>query len=179
MRVFLTHRGMRPILSERLARSTRLSFLPQTHTKHELLAEYRSSLRIPVYWGQHDRLGHVNNTHFAAWYENARVHYFEEMSLSDAVDAPPNVHGLLVALHINYRRSVVYPDAVEVGVRFEKIGRSSFTMGCCVVSLKDNAVVSDGYAVLVAMDMDRNSKVELPPEFRQAIEAYEGRSIPS
>ena len=57
-----------------------------------LLATYRVVIALPVFWGDQDAFGHVNNNAYFRWFESARIAYSERIGLLDlfrtAADRP-------------------------------------------------------------------------------------------
>ncbi len=46
------------------------------------LAGFPVVLAVPVWWGDQDAFGHVNNTVYLRWFESARIAYSREVGLS-------------------------------------------------------------------------------------------------
>jgi acyl-CoA thioester hydrolase len=79
--------------------------------------------RIPVRWGDMDAMGHVNNTVYFRYMEQARIAWFE--SLVPRADAWGEVSIVIVNASCNFRRPINYPGTVEVKVFAGAPGRSS------------------------------------------------------
>ena len=58
-----------------------------THHAHPRLLVHTSIQ--PIRWGDMDALGHVNNTIFARWFEQARIEYFAASGLRGEEGAGP------------------------------------------------------------------------------------------
>lgn len=141
-----------------------------------LLSEFPVVIDVPVWWGDQDAFGHVNNTIYMRWFESARIAYTGKVGLTGLMAA----HGLgviLAAITCNYRRQITFPDHVHVGARIIRIGRTSLTMEHIVVSTRHQAVAADGSATIVAFNYHTQTSHPVPAEVRRAIEAIEGRAI--
>ena len=90
----------------------------------ELLADYRVVVELPVQWGEQDALGHVNNVVYFRWYETSRIVSAEKVGLMDLHRAE-RIGPILASVANDYRRQLVFPDTVNVGVRVTRIGVAS------------------------------------------------------
>ena len=142
------------------------------------LAESPVVIDVPVWWGDQDAFGHVNNTVYLRWFESARIAYSERSGLAEMYRTR-RVGPILASIACQFRRQVRYPDSVRVGARVERIGRSSLTMTHVAVSRSDGEVVAEGSSVLVVFDYEKNVAFPVPDALRSAIEALEGRPIPA
>lgn len=79
--------------------------------------------RIPVRWGDMDALGHVNNTVYFRYAEQARIEWLESIGITDIVDVEEGV--VIVNTSCTFLKPITYPATVEVCVLIGKPGRSS------------------------------------------------------
>ena len=78
---------------------------------------------IPIRWGDVDAMGHVNNTIYFRYMEQARISWF------DAIQVRPGPRGtgpLIVDASDTFVKALVYPGDVELRMYAGKPGRSSF-----------------------------------------------------
>ena len=79
--------------------------------------------RMPIRWGDMDALGHVNNTVYFRYLEQARVEWLTaagyEMTSGD--EGP-----VIVNAHCTFIRQLKYPGEIEVRTYAGPPGRSSF-----------------------------------------------------
>ena len=68
--------------------------------------------RIAIRWGDMDAMGHVNNTVYFRYMEQARIAWFE--SLVPRSDAWGEISIVIVNASCNFRRPINYPGTVEV-----------------------------------------------------------------
>jgi acyl-CoA thioester hydrolase len=111
--------------------------------------------RVALRWSDLDALGHINNTEFLRYLEQARVEFLAEAA---AAGVPREV-GLLVARHeIDYRVPMPYRrEPVEVPTWIDKIGTTSFTFAYCVEV--DKVVHARARSVIVCTDGDKPTPV--------------------
>ena len=138
-----------------------------------LLAGYSVVIAIPVQWGDQDALAHVNNVVYFRWFESARIAYFRQIGLvreRDGADLGP----ILASTSCDYRRSIVFPDTVHVGVRVTRIGRTSIGLEHRIVSQEQRALAAEGTSTTVFYDYAAGRPHPVPDEVRRAIEAAGG-----
>jgi acyl-CoA thioester hydrolase len=142
------------------------------------LSEYRYALQIPVYWGDQDAFGHVNNTVYFRWMEIARIEYFEWAGLNELMTSE-GAGPILASIKCDFRRQLNYPDTLQVAARVTLIGRSSVKMAHLIYSQQQKAVVAEGDSVIVMFDYKTQRPVRVPDSIRAKLEAVEGRSLTS
>ncbi len=144
--------------------------------KPEALAEFPLVVPIVLQWGDQDAYGHVNNTIYLRWCETSRVEYLRRVALWTDV-APDGIAPILASITCDYRQPLTYPDTVQVGVRVAKIGNTSFRMEHRIWSDRQKAVAAEAHSTIVVLDYSDKKPVRVPEEARQAIGAFEGRTL--
>lgn len=137
---------------------------------------YSVTTVIPVWWGDQDKFGHVNNTVYFRWFESARIEYTTRIGLQDWLERE-QIGPILAAVACNFRKQLTYPDVVHVGTRVSKIGRTSMTIDHSVFSTRLNALAADGSSTVVLFDYKQNRPVPIPESLVETIERLENRSL--
>ncbi len=137
-----------------------------------LLAGYPTIVECPVAWGEMDAFGHVNNTVYFRYFENARIAYFRNLELMEHMHAT-GIGPILAHTQCRFRLPLTHPDAVAVGARVASLGADRFRMAYRVVSRGHRAVAADGDGLLVIFDYRKNMKAPMPEVLRQRILAME------
>jgi acyl-CoA thioester hydrolase len=148
----------------------------ETELDH-LLAGYSVTIEIPVQWGDQDAFGHVNNVVYFRWFESARVAYFRRIGIMKHLGSE-RIGPILAAASCDYRRPIVFPDTVRVGIRAARIGRTSIGLEHRIVSLAQKVLAAEGTSTTVVYDYDVGHPHPVPDPIREAIEELEGRSRP-
>jgi acyl-CoA thioester hydrolase len=131
----------------------------------------------PVSWGDLDAYGHVNNSVYLRWFENARFHYFELVGVV-ALHTQENKGPILAHTEVDFLAPVRFPEQLLASVRVTRIGNSSFTMENAVWSLEQNRMCARGKNVIVMVDYDAGAKkIRVPEPIRAAIRALEGPGV--
>jgi acyl-CoA thioester hydrolase len=122
--------------------------------------------RIPIRWGDMDAMGHVNNTVYFRYMEQARVSWFEEQRLRS--EAWKDAGIVIASASCNFKRALGYPGTVEVRMSAEPPGGSSVSTFYELV--KDDTLYADGAAVVVFIDRRSQKAVRVPEEIRSLLQ---------
>jgi len=140
----------------------------------ELKREFPVVISIPVAWGEMDAFGHVNNAVYFRYFETARSHYLEAIGFRGGGDRGV-VGPILASTHCRFRRPLVFPDTVQVGVRAKEVGEDRIIFEQRIVSEKLGEVAAIGEAVVVSFDYGRSVKAPVPESVRRRIEEVQAR----
>jgi len=131
---------------------------------------YPVTLRFPMHWGEMDALGHANNARYFTWFESARIALFERLAL--AARPGDAVGPVLASTSCVFRRPVVYPANLVVGVRVAKVGRTSVLTEYAVARAEaENQALAIGEGTVVLVDYGTMKAVPVPERVRTALEA--------
>lgn len=135
---------------------------------------FNYTTEIKVAWGDMDAFNHVNNVMYLHYFETARVEYFSSLGYLDRETLQKS--GPIIAnVTCNFRRPVVWPDTLIVGVRCLPPKTTSFMMEFAMASsAQDGAIVADGSAVIVNFDYAQNAKAPISDAFRKMLSEREG-----
>jgi acyl-CoA thioester hydrolase len=117
--------------------------------------------RIAIRWGDMDAMGHVNNTVYFRYMEQARIAWFE--SLVPRADAWGELSIVIVNASCNFRRPINYPGTVEVKVFAGAPGRSS--VPTFYELLVNEEIYADGEATVVFLDREQKP-LRIPENIR-------------
>lgn len=138
------------------------------------LASFRFTHSIPVFWGDQDAFGHVNNTVYFRWMEVARIEYFEWSGLNGLM-VQEGIGPILASIKCDFRRQLKYPDLILVSAKIYAVGGASMKMSHVIYSQTQQAVAAEGDSVIVAFDYQAQRAVRVSDAARTQIDAKEGR----
>ncbi|HLT04073.1 MAG TPA: thioesterase family protein [Pseudomonas sp.] len=119
---------------------------------------------IPVRWGDMDSYGHVNNTRYVQYLEEARIAWFASLSMD--IDRGAEGPVVLQVQH-TYLRPVVHPATVIVELYAGAVGRSSLVLEHRLYTEAEPEVLhGEGFCKLVWIDHAQNRSVPLPQALR-------------
>ncbi|MCZ7564406.1 MAG: acyl-CoA thioesterase [Burkholderiales bacterium] len=123
---------------------------------------------VPIRWGDLDAMGHVNNTVYFRYMEQARISWFDGLGV--AFD-PRGTGPVIVNASCSFLKELVYPGTVEVRMFAGRAGRSSFETWLELRPSYDaRTVYAEGAAKVVWVDFAKGRSTALPQGIRQIIE---------
>jgi acyl-CoA thioester hydrolase len=138
---------------------------------------FRHHTPIEVRFRDIDAFGHVNNSAFVTYIEQARVRFLIDVLAVDVIQSLPII---LAALRVDFRAPILFGQQIEIGTRVDWIGNSSFSMSHEMLARTDggaSTVVAEASTVLVAYDYETEGPIPVPEAWRTAFAAHEGRAL--
>ena len=122
------------------------------------------SMRMPIRWGDMDAMGHVNNTVYFRYIEQARIDWFEQIACTPE---PTGEGPVIVNAHCSFLKQLKYPGQIEVTTHVGPPGRSSFEMTHEIRLVgadgSAGALHAEGGAKVVWVNFPAEKSVPLPP----------------
>ncbi len=125
--------------------------------------------RLPIRWGDMDAMGHVNNTVYFRFMEQARIGWFD--ALVPEQEAWKSTGIVIANASCNFKRPITYPGTVEVKVYIGMPGGSSVPTYYELRVDEDPLVYADGEATVVFIDMQAQKPVRIPAGIRERLAA--------
>ncbi len=124
-------------------------------------------MHMPIRWGDMDAMGHVNNTVYFRYLEQARIAWFE------ALGCPPDPAGtgpVIINAHCTFLKQLRYPGDIEVTTHVGDFGRSSFQTLHQIRRVDSPEVLAaEGGSKVVWVDQRVEKSSPLPPEMRERL----------
>ncbi len=123
--------------------------------------------RIAIRWGDMDALGHVNNTVYFRYMEQARVEWLTTVDC----DPDPSADGpVIVNAHCSFIKQLKYPGEIEILTYVGPGGRSSFeTMQEIRRVDTPDMLYAQGGAKVVWVHFPSEKSTPLPDRVRQLL----------
>jgi len=118
-------------------------------------------------WGDMDANGHVNNTVYFRYMEQARIGWFD--ALVPEAEAWKTTGIVVANATCNYKRAMVYPGTVEVRLFVGKPGGSSVLTSYEMHIEGDRHLYADGAAMVVFIDVAKQKPVRIPDSIRERL----------
>src|SRR5688572_3579 len=122
--------------------------------------------RIEIRWGDMDAMGHVNNTVYFRYMEQARINWFE--SVVPHAEAWSSVAIVIANASCNFHKPINYPGMVEVKVFAGAPGGSS--VATFYELLLNEEIHADGAATVVFIDVKEQKPLRIPQTIREALQ---------
>lgn len=131
--------------------------------------KYPFVYETPVRWGEMDALGHLNNTVYFRYSEEARIQLFNDMAINVQLEDP--VGPILAYIDCQFLAPVVYPDNLIFGSWIQKIGSTSMQIYHDIFSVAHNRAVAQMKSVVVMIAYKTGEKAPISDKLREALEA--------
>ncbi|WP_201588921.1 acyl-CoA thioesterase [Psychrobacter fozii] len=145
------------------------STLAENHNPDEL-SHYPVIHHQPIHWGEMDAFNHLNNVVYYRYAESARIGYLQALGMFDG-----SMITVLAQSSCQYLRPVIYPDTLLLGVRCQRLGRTSIVIEYSYYSAAQQAVVATAEAVVVRLDSSGKDKLPWTIEERERLLALEAK----
>ena len=138
-------------------------------SKHSAIMEHPRKLvhttQIPIRWGDMDAMGHVNNTIYFRYMEQARIEWFE--SLGYGVGLARTEAPVIINASCTFLIPFTYPGVVESRVLVGHSGRSSLATYHELRLLGDDRLFAEGAAKIVWTITATGKSAPLPENLRR------------
>jgi len=129
---------------------------------------------ITIRYSDLDPQEHVNNAVYLSYLESARLGYYQAAGIWNAEKRIKT--GMVVArVEIDYLAPITLGQAIQVGLRLERMGNKSLTFAFLIESITKGTPLARGLSVMVAYDNQIERSIPLPEEWRRLINLFEER----
>lgn len=113
-----------------------------------------------IAWGDMDALGHVNNTRYLDYFQEARVEWLADAGVTLKEQTGP------VVIHVacTFLKPVVYPATVTLCSYIADIGRTSFVIEHDL--LQNDQLMAQGVSKVVWVDYQQSKAIPIPEHLR-------------
>ncbi len=130
------------------------------------LADFPVTTIEKLRYADTDRQGHITNSVFAVWCQNARM---ELLCDPQRVPIPSDTEFVIARLVLEFRAEMHWPGTVSIGTRVERVGRSSVALAQALFVKERCVAVAE--SVVALMDTTTRRPRCLPQEVADALHA--------
>ena len=123
---------------------------------------------LPIRWGDMDAMGHVNNTVYFRYMEQARIEWFESLGYNTGQNAREGP--VIVNASCTFLVPLVYPGNIEVRMYLGHPGRSSLPTHYELRLVGEDRLCAHGDAKVVWIDPASGRSIGLPDNMRTLAE---------
>jgi acyl-CoA thioester hydrolase len=132
-------------------------------------------LPLRLDWSEMDLFGHINNVAYFKFIQASRVNYWELTGLA-ATFGETKIGPILLSTACQFIKPLHYPGNIVVEARMEFMKNTSFGIHHRILNER-NEVCAEARDIIVTFDFNKNEKVPIAAEFRDAVIRIEGREL--
>lgn len=116
--------------------------------------------KFAIAWGDMDALGHVNNSRYFDYFQEARIEWLKEINIKMTGTTGP------VVIHVaaTFLKPVIYPATLTLQSSIHSLGNSSMVMEHHLY--QEEELMTQGISKIVWIDYTRGKSVPLPESIR-------------
>jgi acyl-CoA thioester hydrolase len=121
------------------------------------------SNQMPIRWGDQDAMGHVNNTTYFRYMEQARIEWLEsfDFDMASRTEGP-----VIVNASCTFLIPVIYPGTIDCRMYCGHPGRSSVPTHYELRVVGEDRIYAEGAAKLVWINPSTGKSIPLPDALR-------------
>jgi acyl-CoA thioester hydrolase len=130
--------------------------------------------RLRVRYSEVDQQGIVFNAHYLTYFDTALTEYMRALDYdyrSQLARTGTDFH--VVRSLVEYKAPIRFDDEIDIGVRTERLGRSSLCFRIAIFGRNDDRLLALGEIVWVNADQAAHKPAPIPLELRSLIEMRE------
>ncbi len=139
----------------------------------QIRSDFVYFMTLTTRWSDNDVYRHVNNAVYYHLVDTVVNGYLVEQNVLD-IEAS-DVVGLVVETRCTYYSPLVFPQAIDAGLRVARIGRSSITYEIGLFAAGEDTTAAFASFVHVYVDRATHRPVDIPAELRTAVEMLRRR----
>lgn len=126
-------------------------------------------IQITVRFGETDALGHINNTSYFIYLEEARIRFFEELGYG--LDAG-KWNFILASTKCDFIHQGYFNQILSVQTYVSNIGNKSFQLEHRLVCAQTGTLIAKGNAIVVYFDFEEQQSKQLPELLKEGLQSY-------
>lgn len=116
-----------------------------------------------------DALGHINNTSYFIYLEQARVDFILDEKIIPNIEDWPFI---LASIHCDYKQQIYVKENLIIKTQVIELGRSSFKLAHEICRQGSEELLAYGEAVLVHFDFNHQKSTMIPEAIRSKLKKY-------
>ncbi|TYR78607.1 acyl-CoA thioesterase [Priestia megaterium] len=125
--------------------------------------------QVKVRFCETDALGHINNTSYFIYFEEARIQFFEKMG------SPMNIKKweyIVASTKCDFLAQAYFNQVLNIKTFIEKVGNKSFTISHEITDSQTGTLIAKGEAVIVYFNFDTQKSELLPDAVKQFLQSH-------
>lgn len=126
-------------------------------------------IQVHARFGETDALGHINNTSYFIYLEEARIRFFESLGFTMQLN---DWKFILASTKCDFVSQGYFDQILTVKTYVSKIGSKSFQLEHDIVCSQTNELIAKGNAIIVYYDFENQKSEELPDLLKEGLKSY-------
>jgi acyl-CoA thioester hydrolase len=118
-------------------------------------------------WGDMDALGHMNNTVYFRYLEQARISWFDSLGVNYAAGEG----AILGSINCRFRLPAVYPAELAISLHASNARNSSFVLSSAITDRADDRLYATAEATMVWVNLAEGKSRPMPDWLRSLIQS--------
>lgn len=129
-----------------------------------------SQLKTDIYvrFSETDAIGHVNNTSYFLYFEEARTKFFRTVYKNK----PPSFSFIIANINCTYLNEAFFGNRLQVITNVEKIGTKSFVTKQVLKNADTDILIAEAESVIVSYDYPNKQSIVIPEELFRNLTSY-------
>lgn len=123
-------------------------------------------IQVTVRFGETDALGHVNNTSYFIYLEEARIRFIEALGFDMNVEY---WNFILASTKLDFINQGFFNQVLTIKTYVSKVGTKSFELMHEISCSQTGEVIAKGNAVMVYFDFELQKSSQIPEDIREQL----------
>lgn len=123
-------------------------------------------IHVTVRFGETDALGHVNNTSYFIYLEEARIRFIESLGFDMNVEC---WNFILASTKLDFINQGFFNQNLTIKTYVSKVGTKSFELMHEINCSQTGETIAKGNAVMVYFDFELQRSTEIPQDIRNQL----------
>ena len=119
-----------------------------------------------------DQMGIIHHSNYIRWFEEARVHYMEQIGYGYEKAVELGIDFAVLSAHCEYKSMVRFNEVVNISVTLSELTNMKVTLDYEIVNVKTGELCNTGYTRHCFFDNKRQRPVSLKKEVPQLFELF-------
>lgn len=124
---------------------------------------------LVVRFGETDLLGHVNNSYYFTYLEQARIAFVKHLESEKSLRS---WRFILASIKCDFLEQAYFDQALTIVTQVGRIGNKSFELVQPIIDQKSGKQIAVGESTLVYFDFDKQQSKPIPTALRGKLEQY-------
>ena len=128
-------------------------------------------ITVTVRFAETDALGHVNNSSYFIYLEEARIRFFEALGEKAGTDGK-DWNFVLASIKLDFINQAYFDQILAIRTYVARIGTKSFEFGHEITCKQTGQTIARGNGVVVCFNFKQQQTMALPEDFKRDLGKY-------